>query len=477
MTYRAFLEEAARSFEAKYPGTKVHVETFSAMPEIKTLEQGNMMMTMVEANENSQDRTDYINRINTGLMSGGGADIFAMDVLPIYKFADSGQLENLATYMNTDPAFNKSEYRTNVIEAGKYRDGLWFLPMDYTFKYYTYDSTLINSDSFGTASAFSAEKLFNLGAQSFDGSAKLFNAYDFLNQGGDTMAELLFLENISSFVDLENRKANFANGSFAAMLESVKKYGELGYIPQGITGQGAPLNAGFSVSGAEPQMQGGEPPVFLDDTAGSAPLGGPLLLGGPMEMEQLDRYYFKSKDNFSLLQQFSRGTNRMMMIRSAGNVAGIEDDDEIAGIQANADGTVPFDFNQGYGINANSKNKRLAWEFLKYLLSEDLQLSTATPNGLPINNAARQQKAEMVLSGAFMGRGEPELLDEKQREVLRNYTGAVESLSDRINSYIFKDEILMDMIAQEASNFFTGTRTAEEAARTLQNKADMYLNE
>jgi hypothetical protein len=105
-----------------------------------------------------------------------------------------------------------------------------------------------------------------------------------------------------------------------------------------------------------------------------------------------------------------------------------------------------------------------------------MQLSTAlAPQALPINNAARQEKAEMVLSGTFMGRGAP--LDDLQQTILRNYTAAVETLSDQINGYLFQDQIIMDMIMQEAYNFFSGAKSAEEAARTLQNKADLYLNE
>jgi hypothetical protein len=33
------------------------------------------------------------------------------------------------------------------------------------------------------------------------------------------------------------------------------------------------------------------------------------------------------------------------------------------------------------------------------------------------------------------------------------------------------------MIAQEVQYYFGGSRTAEEVARVLQNKADLYLNE
>jgi multiple sugar transport system substrate-binding protein len=163
-------------------------------------------------------------------------------------------------------------------------------------------------------------------------------------------------------------------------------------------------------------------------------------------------------------------------MQTAGNSPGIDDDDEIAGIQANADGSVPFSFNQGFGINSQSKNKALAWAFIKFLLSKEMQLSTNLINtGLPLNNAARAEKAELAFSGTLAGPGTA--MNDQQRRAMENYKAAVESLSDSINCYVVQDTSLNDMIAQEVQYYFGGSRTADEVARVLQNKADLYLSE
>jgi hypothetical protein len=105
-----------------------------------------------------------------------------------------------------------------------------------------------------------------------------------------------------------------------------------------------------------------------------------------------------------------------------------------------------------------------------------MQLSTAlSPSALPLRNSARSQKAELLFSGAFMGRGEP--LDASQRAALERYNAAVEALSDRINSFTVRDTLIDDMINAEAQYFFSGSRTAAEVARVVQNKVDLYLNE
>jgi multiple sugar transport system substrate-binding protein len=190
--------------------------------------------------------------------------------------------------------------------------------------------------------------------------------------------------------------------------------------------------------------------------------------------EEKYRSFFKLRGNFSLVSRFTRGTGRRIMVEGGG---GVGDDEEIAGIAADAGGRVPFGYGQGYGMNSASKNKALAWGFIKFLLGEEMQLSTGmtTASVLPINNRARKQKAEMIFSGAFMGREVP--LDAGLKAGLETYIAVTEALSDRINYFPVRDTTVNDMIKAEMSYFFNGSRTAAEVAAVLQNKVDLYLNE
>ncbi|QHI73531.1 type 2 periplasmic-binding domain-containing protein [Aminipila terrae] len=108
MMYKDFLENAAKVFEKKHPGTKINVEGFAPMPEVKKMEDGSVMTS---STNNEQEQADYISKVNTELMSGKGADILAMDVLPYYKYADGGQLENLQNYMDADSSFDIKDYK------------------------------------------------------------------------------------------------------------------------------------------------------------------------------------------------------------------------------------------------------------------------------------------------------------------------------------------------------------------------------
>ena len=442
MLYKNYLEEAGRAFEELYPGTKVNVETFSAMPEVRTADQGNMRATAVQAQDDSQGRSDYLNRVNTNIMSGTGADIYAMDIIPLHKFIESGTLENLDPYMEGDPDFNRADYRQNILDALRYRDGTWFLPMDYTFNYYAYDSTLVPAQiaaGFGADKAWNAEELFRLGISLYDGSYRLFNAMDFV-RGAGGMFNQLFSENMTSFVNMETGRPNFTDGGFAGLLSSVSSYAQQGYIPRGITGQ---QNAGQIM-----QRAMGEP---------------------------TDRFYFKLNGNVSLAGQFGRSVGMMVRMMTGGNAPAIDSDDEIAGIQANADGSVPFRYNQAFAINTQSKNRETAWAFMKFLLSKEMQLSTNILNlGLPINNEAREEKAGLTFFGNLPGSRTP---NDQQMQALEAYRASVEKLSDKINCFVLSDSSLNDMIMSEAQYFFDGSRNADEVARIIQNKADLYLSE
>jgi len=420
MLYQNYLEEMARAFEAAYPGTKVNIETFSAMPEIRTTQPvetedgGSFVASVMIPSDTPQGRLDYISRVNTQIMSGRGADIYAIDVIPLHRFIKSGALENLDNYMNLDPDFKKSEYRQNVIEALRYRDGIWFMPTGYYFSYYAYDPTLIPermASGFGINQLYRLEDIVNIAIPLYDGNNRMFYS---------DMFNVLLSENYRSFVNYETERANFLDGNFTTLLNKYKNYLDRGYIR------------------SLEQMA-------TDD-----------IVRMLMEFRS-EKIFFRLYGITSLFYTF----------------LGFMENEKIAGIQSNEDGSVMFEYDRGFGINSQSRNKETAWAFIKFLLSKEMQLSMNVYN-LPINNEARLEKAmqtEFILGNPY------NMLSAQERQDLDDYIAAIESISDMINSYDIRDSSLNDMITQEIEYFFSGARTADEVARILQNKADLYLSE
>ena len=372
MTYSSILEAAAEAFNEKYPDVEVIIDTFTAMPDIKRSESadGRMATASVQMEDNPQERSDYANKINTKLMSGEGPDILAVDVIPVAKYVESGLLENLAPYMEQDPEFDRSDYRVNILDAVTWKGGTWFMPMDYMFNYYTYDITLITGEQtdFGAGSAFTTEQLLDIAIPLFDGETKIINSSAYSNRGGSLWARLL-REHWVEFVDIAGKKANFTDGKFVDLLNSVIGYNDDGYIPESFTGQ---------IDREEMMEQ--------------------------MMKTPTDRYYFKPKSNSSLLTYYLSGTQSRFNVGfvNAGGGAAIEDDDLIAGIAANADGSVPFTYSQAYAVNSDSKNKHTAWAFIKFMLSGEMQASGAAGmgsiRGLPLHNETRAKQLELMMA-------------------------------------------------------------------------------
>ncbi|MGL5435732.1 MAG: ABC transporter substrate-binding protein [Lachnospiraceae bacterium] len=440
--YRTFLEDAAKQFEQKYPGTRVHIDCFSEMPEIQSYEEDGTYITVVNQEDDPQGRADYISKTSTALMGGKGADLLAMDVLPVYRYVKAGQLENLTSYMDQDPDFVKSDYRENVLDAVEFLDGTWFLPLDYSFQYFTYDSTLIDGQSggFGQAQAFTTNQLLEMGKPVYDGSSKVLSSPAYMKESNEDLFTQQFREKYSDFVDIGRSQANFSDGQFAGLLDGLQEMAARGYIPKG-----------------------------LSDTADVSQL---LARAGE---NPTDRFLFKTKNNFSLIQQTWPDSEQGLMISTSGIENGIETDDEIAGIGAGENGTVPFTYQQAYGLNANSLNKATAWAFLKFLLSDEIQSSPGMPIGsFAVHNEARMLQAENLYQMLFTEGGK---LDEVQQKALKDYLAVTEDMADQISSYTIQDTVIEDMVKQEIVYFFEGTKTAEEVSDVLQNKVDLYLNE
>ena len=164
-----------------------------------------------------------------------------------------------------------------------------------------------------------------------------------------------------------------------------------------------------------------------------------------------------------------------------GGFGTITDDDMIAGVATNTDGSVPFIFTQGYAINSNSQNTRLAWEFIKFLLSHEMQTA---PGGIgmsrPVRLSATQPRAEVffysMAHGTF-GMGQTEPLTGELRQAMYAYLETAELMAAQINSFNFRDAVIDDVINDEVALFFDGSKTADEVATSLQSRVQLILSE
>lgn len=157
------------------------------------------------------------------------------------------------------------------------------------------------------------------------------------------------------------------------------------------------------------------------------------------------------------------------------------DDVKLQNMPSMEQGAYSFTPKDLYGINASSQNKEIAWEFIKSLLSEDMQSNAMQMNGFPVNRAAFQKTIDDTVTS-----GE----DESVRMVISTSTKQVEvkPLSreeydafaanfDKLNRILTPDQNIINILNEELPSFFSGQKSADDVAALLQNRVETILNE
>jgi len=429
----AFLGVAARVFEVRHPDIKINIAHFAPPIIIQRSE------TVIRGEEvyDPQAEADYIQRLNTELMAGKGPDIIQIDIIPWYRYAENGYLEDLQAYMDSDADFNEADYRMNIINAVKFNNGQYAFPLAFSYQFFAYDTTLFTDAERKALSAkdtFTFGELIGIAEGTFDG---VHNMFGFSGGYLDwSIFNPLLTENYTSFVDIENKKAYFDDGRFEQLLLSVTEYVEKGYIKSAAEVKG------------------------LD-------WGG---YGGDIERPFMDeRFYYKHKRWTGLFMLFDTELEMAYHSRSHRSTDGFCDDDAIAGMAAAHNGGVLFDTPYMYALNSNSKNKAAAWEFIKFLASEEVQCYSGI-YAIPVNKNALREKMRRWF-------GVKSNLTDEQQQIFDEYLICADKYADTVNTYVIRDVRIDQFIEAEATAYFAGEKSAKDAAAALQNKAKLYFSE
>ncbi len=131
------------------------------------------------------------------------------------------------------------------------------------------------------------------------------------------------------------------------------------------------------------------------------------------------------------------------------------------------------------GISATCTAPEAAWDFVRTLLLPAYQQSQSY---FPLRRDALQAMAEQAK------RPDPDfwiplyVLDENQKVYLQqgltqNQVNQVLALIDSAGSLYSYDNTIASIVAEEIAYFYSGARTAEEAAAVMQNRVQTYLDE
>jgi ABC-type glycerol-3-phosphate transport system substrate-binding protein len=323
--------------------------------------------------------------------------------------------------------------------------------MAYDFDYVACDTTLFTEaeqarlKKFGK---FTLRDIVDFGKEPFDKNDAYMFGLPVIDPLYKNLYDTFLNANYSSFVDIPNRKVFFDDGEFAAFLTLLADCAKSGYIKPDI------------------------PPAELFIT--SARRSHPDL----PHFEERFFYKLRNTSLSGLLQLYFDEEAFLTRTYFPGN--GKDDADLAIGLIAGNNGDVTASMWHSFAINALSANRRTAWEFVKFLASDEMQYSRLL-GAYPINNKAFEgvTKLEMMDRRGVVGsRSEyPDDFPETLHDEYDAYTSKVKEFTDMINIYTVRDPIIDDMIRAEALAYLNGEKSADEAARVLQRKVTLYFDE
>lgn len=350
---------------------------------------------------------DYQVAFNTKLMSGDAEDIIFNFCLPISKYSEMGAFEDLSTFIGQTPEMNDETYYMNVLNAARNKDGkIFIIPYKASIATVGFSTELLKEHG-EIEHALQGKKNIrfseaaDFAEQLAEGKSPSDNVF-LLNEGPVGYTEAVIRDSLDLFLNQETNEVHIDTAEYIDLLHSVKELADEGWFDSDDVDF---YNTKYDFA------------VYED----------------MIEMQAAA---------YSVDPQSSEAYT-MPLVDQHGNLA----------IRAN---------NGSIAINHSSEHKELAWEFIKYLLSDEIQ-SLPSVYGLSVNRRGFEASVERGFEG-FSGS------QEDYRKLLVNWM-------EQVNAFDLLDESVVALLHTEHKKFFEGKQSAEETAKTLQRQVEQYFNE
>ncbi len=138
----------------------------------------------------------------------------------------------------------------------------------------------------------------------------------------------------------------------------------------------------------------------------------------------------------------------------------------------------PFKSSYSLGINSKSDVQSEAWEFIKFLLSDDMQ---ASPElfGIPMNRGVAEKKfgeaLQKIENGTLETMAPKDTLPDGGTAKKR--MTEIEKLISEVNVRVSSDMKVLTIAREEFDSYMSGQKSAEEVSKLIQNRVKTYLNE
>ena len=384
---------------------------------------------------NDKDGWDAgMTKLNTEILSGNVPDIFCLQGLNYTQLAAKGILEDLYPYLDSDKELKRSDFFPNVLQAMEVNGKLC----------QTVSGFYINS-AVGAASVVGDEPgwtydEFNAALAEMRERVPECTAFDQYMTRDNALQTCLALD-MADFVDWESGKVSFDSDQFIALLEFANSF------PTEFDWENYDYTA--------------------DDNINSRLAQGRQMLVQTSAYGIDDLFY----NNYAPFLGGKITYVGYPTMHGTGNMIGLAE--------------------ASYGISSKSPYKDVAWDFVRGFFTKDYQTGSYTmPSRIDVFEENAEQATSIQYQKDEQGN---ELLDEDGEkipvvrfymedgtEVYKLEPEQVQQIRDLIESTTkvadYNQEIL-DIVTEQAAPFFAGQKTAQEVAKLVQSKANIYVNE
>lgn len=363
-----------------------------------------------EGSNQEGDGEKYVKTTNTELLSGKGADLIALDVsgLPVGKYVEKQALVNLSELMKQDPSFDSNSYEMNILDGAKMRGGLYSLPLRFFL-----DSLMGDAKAIEQSGVKFDDSTWTWGEFTTVGkrlAAFGGHTYSMGNTPPEQMLNNLFVDNYTRIVHEEKLPVSFDANAFVGLMEQVKTM----YADKVVT---------------DAEVSAGD--YFF----------APSLILSPED-------YFVGPAMF-----YEQGKIYRKPLAAGQQVGGT------------------FVMYKNLGMNSNSNVQAEAWDFMKFLLSEEIQTMPGL-QGFSLNKTVNEKTFKNLVD-----KGAVESPMGSQVQVQQTDIDMIKQMLNNAITPQQNDSKIQTIIEEEAKAYYSGQKSAQAVADLVANRVTTYLNE
>jgi len=369
-----------------------------------------------------QDWNEMIKKVNNDVVTGKLPDIMICDSsLNINNYASKGVFAPLDSYFEDDSVIKREDYLDNVLNALSYNGKLYYIAPSFSIR-----TAIVKKSLVGDKTGWNMAEFTQFADSLKEGTA----VFDLLSKE-DFVSNIMYYNN-DTFIDKNTGKANFDSQEFIDVLK------------------------------------------FTD------------RLPNTIDYEKLDQEgYWNNYDTLFREDRAAVQISNIYDFREAYNngVTYFGTPINYIGFPTASGTGNAITFDSVMAISAKTKYKDAAWDFIKQNITDEAQ--DKLEYTLPVKKSSLEKKAKeamkeqvdsetgiMYRQKVWVGGMEIEVEPPTQADI--DQIMNVITSADKVANY---SEDVINIIKEDAASYYNGQKSAEEVAKTIQNRVQVYVNE